>query len=97
MVLLAKIYYPEGYNRLWFRSREFTTLKGIILIFGSQTAPIAPRTHVAQPLATTKELVTTDFTKGRKKDEGRGEVKSQKERELQINADCIHHEGTKNH
>ncbi len=29
MVLLARIYYPEGYNKLWFRSRKFTTLKGI--------------------------------------------------------------------
>ncbi len=30
MVLLAKIYYPEGYNRLLFCPREFTTLKGMI-------------------------------------------------------------------
>ena len=29
MVLLARIYYPEGYNRSWFCPREFTTLKGI--------------------------------------------------------------------
>ena len=28
MVLLARIYYPEGYNRLWFCSREFTSPQG---------------------------------------------------------------------